>query len=137
MSTFDYNDFAHDIAEQAGNLVPSDIDKNTKYYILKAVKSFTQMTGEAISKNESLNLDDEKTAFFCQIIAEVIFNKSLALAHSDVPQEYWDAILQRIAFYIFEITKESIKKRKEKFELLKLAEFHANKSYDEALEELV
>ena len=112
MSTFDYKEFAHDIAEQAGNLVPGDIDKNTKNYIFKAVKSFTQMTGEAISKNESLNLDDEESAFFCQIIAEVVFNKSLALADSDVPQEYWDAILQRIAFYIFEITKESIKKRK-------------------------
>lgn len=136
MSTFGYKEFAINMAEQAKALAPNDLDKNAKSYLVMTVKNFTYLAGEAISNDETLNFDEDKCVFLSQIIAEWTFHKCVDLARSSVPQEYWDAILQKIAYAIYSVVTEGIKKKIEEAVLLEAVEQQVIKAYNVSLEEL-
>ena len=50
--------------------------------------------------------------------------------------EHWDGIMQKIAFTIFEVAKQAIKKNIPQDQILQLIEHHVNKSYKEAIDNL-
>ncbi|MBR3550185.1 MAG: hypothetical protein IKN90_08920, partial [Treponema sp.] len=50
----------------------------------------------------------EQAIFITQIIAEWSFHKSIDLVHSGINKDYWDSIMQKIAFTIFEVAKQGV-----------------------------
>ena len=50
--------------------------------------------------------------------------------------EYWDGVMQKIAFTIFEIAKQTISNGSPQEEVLQIVEHHVKKAYQAALEEL-
>ena len=99
---FDFQAFAASMAEQAKELVPKDLEDREKEYIVKTLGNFTLLAGEALYNDEQLNLTAEQAVFITQVIAEWSFHKSIDLIHSGILPEYWDSIMQKIAFTIFE-----------------------------------
>ena len=98
---FDYKGFAESMAEQAKDLVPADLQEFQKEYIVKTLANFTHLAGEALYNDTSLELTAEQAVFITQIIAEWSFHKSIDLVHSGILPQYWDSIMQKIAFTIF------------------------------------
>lgn len=133
---FDYKEFAQLMSSQAGELIPKDFNDMQKNYVVKTLSNFTLLAGEAIANDESLGFNADQAIFVTQIIAEWAFHKSIDLVHSGIMPEHWDGIMQKIAFTIFEVAKQAIKKNVPQDQILQLIEHHVNKSYKDAVDNL-
>ena len=133
---FDYKGFATSMAEQAKELVPKELEDREKEYIVKTLGNFTMLAGEALYNDESLKLNAEQAVFITQIIAEWSFHKSIDLIHSGILPQYWDSIMQKIAFTIFEVAKQAILRNIPQDQLLQAVEHHVTKVYNQGIEEL-
>ena len=133
---FDYKDFAASMSEQAKDLVPPDLEDFQKEYIVKTLGNFTLLAGEALYNDESLNLNAEQAVFITQIIAEWSYHKSIDLVHSGILPQYWDSIMQKIAFTIFEVAKQAVIRKIPQDQLLQAVEHHVVKVYKQSIEEL-
>jgi len=134
---FDYKEFATAMSEQAKELVPADLNEMQKNYVVKTLANFTMLAGEAISNDASLGFNAEQAIFVSQVIAEWAFHKSIDLIHSGIMPENWDSIMQKIAFSIFEVAKQGIKKNIPQDQLLQLVEHHVVKTYNSAIDDLL
>ncbi len=133
---FDYKGFAASMAEQAKELVPKDLQDREKEYIVKTLGNFTLLAGEALYNDTQLNLTVEQAIFITQIIAEWSFHKSIDLIHSGILPQYWDSIMQKIAFTIFEVAKQAVIRKIPQDQLLQAVEHHVIKVYNSSIEEL-
>jgi hypothetical protein len=133
---FDYKGFAENMAEQAAQLVPADLKEFERDYIVKTLNNFTMVAGEALYNDESLKLNAEQAIFITQIIAEWSFHKSIDLVHSGILPQYWDSIMQKIAFTIFEVAKQGFIRQVPQDQLLQAVEHHVVKVYKQSIEEL-
>ena len=133
---FDYKQFSADLAAQAKELVPQDFEPFQKDYVVKTLANFSLMAGEAISNDAEAGFNAEQAIFLTQIIAEWSFHKSVDVVRSGIQPEYWDIVLQKIAFTIFEIGKNTIKQNMPQDKILELIESQVLKAYQEALDEL-
>ena len=133
---FDYKAFAASMAEQAKELVPADLKDREKEYVVKTLGNFTLLAGEALYNDTSLNLTPEQAVFITQVIAEWSFHKSIDLIHSGILPQYWDSIMQKIAFTIFEVAKQAVIRKIPQDQLLQAVEHHVIKVYKQSIEEL-
>ena len=133
---FDYKAFAENMAEQATQLVPADLKDFEKEYIVKTLGNFTMVAGEALYNDDTLKLTAEQAVFITQIIAEWSFHKSIDLVHSGILPQYWDGIMQKIAFTIFEVAKQGLIRQVPQDQLLQAVEHHVVKVYNQSIEEL-
>lgn len=133
---FDYQTFAEELASQAGDLLPANFKDFQKNYVINTIRNFSTLSGEAIYNDDKLKFNAEQAMLLTQIIAEWSFHKSVDLIKAGVLPEYWDGVMQKIAFTIFEIAKQTISNGISQDEILNIVEHHVKKSYQEALEEL-
>ncbi len=133
---FDHKQFANDLASQAVELVPKDFDDFQKDYVVKTLVNFAGLAGEAISNDAEAGFNAEQAILLTQIIAEWSFHKSVDLIRSGIQPEYWDGVMQKIAFTIFDIGKQSIKQNLPQDQILELIEHHVIQAYQAALDEL-
>ena len=133
---FDYQGFANELSIQAGELLPAEFQDFQKKYVISTIKNFSTLSGEAIYNDTELNFNVEQAMLITQIIAEWSFHKSVDLIKSSILPDYWDGIMQKIAFTIFEISKQAIKQNLPQDEILKVVEHHVKKAYDQAITEL-
>ena len=133
---FDYQVFAEELSSQAGELLPTDFQDFQKNYVINTIKNFATLSGEAIYNDDKANFNADQAMLITQIIAEWSFHKSVDLIKAGIIPEYWDGVMQKIAFTIFEIAKQSISSGSPQEEVLQIVEHHVKKSYTAALEEL-
>ena len=133
---FDYKGFAQAMAGQAKELVPKDLKPEDQEYIVNTLGNFTMLAGEAIYNDESLQISAEQAVFITQIIAEWSFHKSIDLIHSGINRDYWDSIMQKIAFTIFEVAKQGVIRNIAQEQLLQAVEHHVVKVYKKCIEDL-
>lgn len=133
---FDYENFAQNLAAQAQELVPQDFDDNQKQYVINTLGNFALLSGKALAEDPALNFNTDQAVTITQIIAEWSFHKSVDVIRSGIPQQYWDAIMQKIAYTIFEIAKQTFSQGLPHDKILELVEHHVKKSYLDAITEL-
>lgn len=133
---FDYENFAQNLAAQAQELVPKEFNENQKQYIINTLGNFALLSGKALAEDPNLKFNEDQSITITQIIAEWSFHKSVDLVRSGIPQQYWDSVMQKIAYTIFEIAKQTFSQGLPHDKMLELIEHHVKKSYLEALTEL-
>lgn len=133
---FDYQGFAQNLASQATELVPKEFDANQKAYITNTLLNFATLAGEALYNDTESNFNADQAVMITQIIAEWSFHKSVDLIHSGIPQQHWDPIMQKIAFTIFEIAKQTFKQELPQDQILQLIEHHVKKAWLDSIAEL-
>ena len=133
---FDYKEFAASMSAQAKELVPQDLQDFQKDYVVKTLGNFTLLAGEALYNDDSLDLNAEQAVFITQIIAEWSYHKSIDLINSGILPQYWDSIMQKIAFTIFEVAKQAVIRKIPQDQLLQAVEHHVVKVYKQSIEEL-
>lgn len=133
---FDYEGFAQNLAAQAQELVPQDFTDEQKQYVINTLGNFSLLSGKAIAEDPNLNFNEDQAVTITQIIAEWSFHKSVDVIRSGIPQQYWDAVMQKIAYTIFEIAKQTFSQGLPHDKILELIEHHVKKSYLEAITEL-
>lgn len=133
---FNYQEFAQNLTMQAQELVPQDFPAPEKQYVVNTLLNFSTLAGEALYNDTESNFDADQAMMITQIIAEWSFHKSVDLVRSGIPQEFWDSIMQKIAFTIFEIAKQTFKQGMPQDQILQLIEHHVKKTYVDAIAEL-
>lgn len=133
---FDYEGFAQNLAGQAQELVPADFTDVQKQYVINTLGNFSLLSGKALAEDPNLNFNEEQAVTITQIIAEWSFHKSVDIIRSGIPQQYWDAVMQKIAYTIFEIAKQTFSQGLPHDKILELIEHHVKKSYMDAITEL-
>ena len=133
---FDYESFAQNLAAQAQDLVPQDFNDVQKQYVINTLGNFSLLSGKALAEDPNLNFNEDQAITITQTIAEWSFHKSVDVIRSGIPQQYWDAVMQKIAYTIFEIAKQTFSQGLPHDKILELIEHHVKKSYLEAITEL-
>ena len=133
---FDYNAFAQNLAGQAADLVPKEFNNDQKAYVTNTLLNFSTLAGEALYNDKELGFNADQAAMITQIIAEWAFHKSVDLIRSGIPQQFWDPVMQKIAFTIFEIAKQTFKQGLPQDQILQLIEHHVKKTYLDSIKEL-
>lgn len=133
---FDYKTFAQELAAQADTLLPENFQDFQRKYVVNTINNFATLCGEAVYNDDKANFTLEQAMLITQIIAEWSFHKSVDVIKSGILPDYWDGIMQKIAFTIFEIGKQTIMKGLPQDEVLQIVEHHVKKSYETVLEEL-
>ena len=134
---FDYKGFAENLAAQAAELVPQEFKDEEKAYVINTLQNFATIAGEALYQDQdNMGFNADQASMITQIIAEWAFHKSVDLIRSGIPQQYWDPIMQKIAFTIFEITKQTFKQGLPQDQILQLVEHHVKKTYLDSIAEL-
>lgn len=133
---FDYQKFAQELSSQAQELVPATFEDFQKNYVINTILNFATLCGEAVYNDEKLNFNADQAMLITQVIAEWSFHKSVDIIKSGILPDYWDGIMQKIAFTIFEIAKQTITNGLPQEEILQIVEHHVKKSYEEVLTEL-
>ena len=133
---FDYKGFAQNLTQQALELVPAEFNNAQKQYVANTLLNFSTVAGEALYNDTELNFNADTAVMITQIIAEWSFHKSVDLIRSGIPQQYWDPIMQKIAFTIFEVAKQAFRQNLPQDQILQLIEHHVRKTYIEAIAEL-
>ena len=133
---FDYKGFAQNLAQQALELIPPDFNDAQKNYVANTLLNFSAVAGEALYNDTQFNFNLDQAIMITQIIAEWSFHKSVDLVRSGIPQQYWDPIMQKIAFTIFEIAKNAFSQNLPQDQCLQVIEHHVKKTYLECIEEL-
>lgn len=133
---FDFEAFAKNLTSQAQEIVPQDFDQTQKQYVVNTLFNFSRLAGEALYNDKESNFNADQAAMITQIIAEWSYHKSVDLIRSGIPQQFWDPIMQKIAFTIFEIAKQTFKQNLPQDQILQLIEHHVKKTYEESIKEL-
>lgn len=133
---FDYQKFADELSAQARDLLPAEFQDFQKQYVINTIKNFATLCGEAIYNDDKLKFTAEQGMLITQVIAEWSFHKSVDLIKAGILPDYWDGVMQKIAFTIFEIAKQTISKGLPQEEVLSIVEHHVKKSYEKVLSEL-
>jgi hypothetical protein len=133
---FDYENFAQNLAAQAQELVPQDFNDVQKQYVINTLGNFALLSGQTLAQDPNLNFNAEQSITITQIIAEWSFHKSVDVIRSGIPQQYWDPVMQQIAYTIFEIAKQTFSQGLPHDKILELIEHHVKKKYNEAITEL-
>lgn len=131
---FEYKEFAQNLAQQALELIPPDFNENQKNYVANTLLNFSAIAGQALYDEGQFNID--QAVMITQIIAEWSFHKSVDLVRSGIPQQYWDPIMQKIAFTIFEIAKNAFHQNLPQDQCLQVIEHHVKKTYLDCIAEL-
>lgn len=133
---FDYKEFAKNLSDQVGPALPQELSDADKQYIVNIVFNFCYMAGEAIANDTTISFNAEQACIVTQFIGEWAFHKSIDVIKSGIDPQFRDAILQKIAFTVFEIAKTAIIKELPQADMIAVVEHHVKKAYSEALEEL-
>lgn len=133
---FDYKGFSEELATQAIDLVPKELPDFQKEYVINTIRNFATLSGEALYNDDTYPYNAEQGMLITQIIAEWSFHKSVDLIKAGILPDYWDSIMQKIAFTIFEIAKQSVMQGVNQDETLRIVEHHVKKTYRKALVEL-
>ncbi len=133
---FDFEAFAQNLTAQAKDIVPQEFNPNQKQYIVNTLLNFSRLAGEALYNDTESNFNADQAVMITQIIAEWSFHKSVDLVRSGLPQQFWDPIMQKIAFTIFEIAKQTFKQGLPQDQILQIIEHHVNRAFEESIHEL-
>lgn len=133
---FDYEVFANEMSRQSKELIPADFSEEEKKYILTTISNFVKLVGESLNNDKENNFSDEKKVFIAQVIAEWTFHKSVDLIRTEIPNKYWDSILQKCAFTIFEVIEQALLKNIPQEQVLQAVEHQVKKVYKECIKEL-
>ena len=133
---FNPQDFAKNLAGQAGQVIPADISAADKKFISDIVYKFCVLSGDALIKDTALNLDAAQASLITQFIGEWSFHKSIDLLRAKVNPALREGILQRVAFTVFEIAKQAVVKKMPQEQIIPLVEHHVNTCFKQAIEDL-
>lgn len=136
IKTFNFEAFAKDLSEQASQVVPQDISKEDKEFIITIIHRFCLMAGDALVKEENSQLTSEEASLVVQFIGEWIFHKSVDIIRAKIEPKYRESILQKIAFTVFEIAKKAVEKKLPQEQLISLVEIQVKKCFTKTLEDM-
>ena len=136
LKKFDYEAFAKDLSSQASQVIPADVKKPDREFIIEIIYRFCKMSGDALVKEENSKLSAQEASLVTQFIGEWIFHKSIDIIRAEIEPKFREGILQKIAFTVFDIAKKAIENKIPQEQLITLVEAHVKKCFSKAINDL-
>ena len=136
LKNFDYEAFAKDLSSQASQVIPADIKKPDREFVVEIIYRFCKMAGDALVKEENSKLNAQEASLVTQFIGEWIFHKSIDIIRAEIDPKFREGILQKIAFTVFDIAKKAIENKIPQEQLINLVEAHVKKCFQKAISDL-
>jgi len=137
ITNFNPEEFAKGLAKEAIQFVPQDFKDDDKNFVVQIIYRFCTLAGNALKQDDKISINADQAVYITQLIGEWSFHKSIDLIKSGVPKEFWEAILQKIAFTVFEIGKNIVVNGIEQEKAIQVTEEEVKKIYRQSIEELV
>ncbi len=134
---FQYEEFSKELSNQAVELIPQDITGKHREFIIDIIYKFCTLAGSALNDDPSLNFTAEQAFMIVQFIGEWTFHKSIDILRANLPIQYRESILQKIAFTIFEIAKQSILRGLNQDQVIMLVEAHVKKTFEATIKDFL
>ncbi|MCQ2958222.1 MAG: hypothetical protein MJ180_04900 [Candidatus Gastranaerophilales bacterium] len=131
----DIEEFAKALSGQAGELFPPELPDALKQTVIQVVYNFIKIAGNALN-GEAREYNQDETILVCQLVGEWMYHKGIDNYKNQIPQEYWEPILQQIAFAIFESAKNAVNEGKPQDDIITIAENAVNATYHDCLQQL-
>lgn len=132
-----YIDFIENLIGQIQPLLPKDVNKLQKDYLVSNIrKSATLMASGIQDDDEFSRIDFEQQCFYIQVMAEWSFHKEIDLFRSGIPAKYWKVVMQKIWYAMWEVMYACVKNEAPETVVLSLVERFVNRTYRDAVEEL-
>ena len=132
---FDYKKFAQYAKNQSDMFMPDDIRTLYKDDFLEKIYTFTYIAGEALSKDENIK-SPETARLITQLVSEWTFHKYIDLLRSDIPKQYHESLLQKLACVAYEIGKEGAINDLPVDKVCRLVEVHLDREFKKACHSL-
>ena len=116
--------------------IPKDFSKEEKEYLIERMNNFKYIQGEVFWNDEFIKFSDVQKKYIVQIVADGAFRVLIKLVKSDLPQKYWDVIIQKITISLFEKTKVLITEKEENEYILEQINACIESSYSEILQNI-
>jgi len=136
LKNFNCDAFARDLASQASQVVPNDIPKPDKDFIVEIIFRFCKMAGDALLKEENSKLNAQQASLITQFIGEWIFHKSVDIIRAQIDPKFRESILQKVAFTVFDIAKKAVEKDLPQEQLISLVEAQVKKCFTKAMDDM-
>jgi len=133
---FDSREFADSLTGQAKEVIPADLPQEEKDFIANTLYRYCTLAGDALINDDSATLDAQQASLITQFIGEWTFHKSIDLIRSGIPMDKRDPILQKIAFAVFEESRDVIINNVDQNEAISRVENAVGYAYQEALNEM-
>lgn len=98
-------DLSEKIIKYAQSLIPENLSVENKEYLIKKMNNFSYIAGEVFWNDDFSNFSEKQKDFIVQIVSGESFKVLIELVNSNISQKYWDVIIQKITFLLFEKTK--------------------------------
>ena len=133
---FDPRDFAKNLAMEANQVVPPDMQDVDKKFVVELVHKFCLLCGDALVKDEKYDLNAQQASLITQFIGEWTFHKSIDLINGGIALELREGVLQKVAFTVFEIAKQAISRNMPQDQVVAVIENQVKNCFRNALEDL-
>lgn len=137
IDNFDHQEFGKNLAQQAQQVIPSDLTEEQQKYAVNKVYQFCILAGNALTQDPNLSYNANQASIIVQFIGEWTFHKSVDVIRANIPQDCWDQILQEIAFAVFEMAKHTQNNNVSPDQAVSMVEAEVIASYENCLRELV
>ena len=116
--------------------IPKDFSKEEKEYLIERMNNFKYIQGEVFWNDEFIKFSDVQKEYIVQKVADGAFRVLIMLVKSDLPQKYWDVIIQKITISLFEKTKVLIAEKEENEYISEQINACIESSYSEILQNI-
>lgn len=116
--------------------IPKDFSKEEKEYLIERMNNFKYIQGEVFWNDEFIKFSDVQKEYIVQKVADGAFRVLIKLVKSDLPQKYWDVIIQKITISLFEKTKVLITEKEENKYISEQINACIESSYTEILQNI-
>lgn len=132
-----YIDYIDNLVEKITPLMPEDINKLQKDYLVSNIKKSASLLASSMEEDgEFGRLDFDDQCFYIQVMAEWSFHKEIDLFRSGIPAKYWKIVMQKIWYAMWEVMYACVKNDAPKEVVLALVERFVNRTYRDSVEEL-
>ena len=101
-------EFAQMLSSQAKEAFSPDIPDKVKEFVTKIIYEFINIAGKALNDDSENNYNMQQTQIICQLVGEWMFHKGIDNYKNEIPEEFWQSILQQIAFAVYETARKDI-----------------------------
>ncbi len=137
ITTLNPQEFSQNLAQQAMEYVPAEFNEEQKNYIVKKVYEFCVITGEHLIKQHKDQFEDEKATIIIQFIGEWTFHKAIDMIRAGIDKQYWDQILQQVAFAALKSALHASLEKYEDPQTAAFIEHNVKTAYEECIGQLV
>ena len=133
---FDPKAFAQNLAQEAAQVIPPNIQDVDKKFVIELVHKFCLLCGDALVKDTKYELNAQQASMITQFIGEWTFHKSVDLINGGIALELREGVLQKVAFTVFEIAKQAISRNLPQDQTIQVIEAQVKNCFKAAIEDL-